>query len=238
MTKRLILTLIATAMLAGAVGASAAHPLTVTVTVDKTQVRVGDTVKVIWLVNGGKNPFSWIYWDGIWTDDTLMGNQGNRYHSVFEVRPGMISPFSFRIETYDEGAHQEKPHNVLSSVLGLDIVNLDGWDEEVSTRIELDKEYLRVGETVTATVYRSFHAPANDYLGFLYEWLLVDSKGNETLTELKEAPFGEHATALHFTPTKGVGGQLRVYAYEPKFTDDTTTHLYRSTFFTIVGENK
>ena len=110
-----------------ALGAGASGPLKVDVYVDETRVREGEMVQVIWTVSGGTPEYtSWITWDAIWTNDTLIGNSENQYHSLFRVRPGMLPLIGFKIETYDEQAYRDNPLVVHSSSLGNDIINLDG----------------------------------------------------------------------------------------------------------------
>lgn len=228
--------LLASFLLCIALNVGASYPLSVNVQVEQTYVKEGDTVQVTWTVNGGTPPYtSWIYWDDIWTEDTLIGNYGNQYHSVFSVRPGMKPLLSFRIETNDESVYSNNPLIVHSSDLGYDIVNLDGWTSPGSTRIELNSNRVYKGETIIANVFRIFDASIDGYNGFQYQWVITDANGKTTYTEMQRiSDLQQYNTVLNFTPTNGVSGYLKVIAYEPKYTDDTTTKTYNSETFTIL----
>ena len=237
-TKRLALVLVVILLLGAVAAASASSPLSVRVTVDKEHVRVGDTVRVSWTLSGGAPPYSsWIEWNNIWTHDTdyevNTGPQKSKGTCSFKVKPGMLPRFTFDVWLFDQKYH-DNPKKVSSQSLGINIINLDGWDSDGTTKITLDKNFMHAGETITATVDRSFAISQNSYYGFYYQWLTVDARGNESLTETVEVPYGQHRTVLRFTPREGVGGQLRVYAHEPKFPDDFSTVLYRSSAFTIL----
>lgn len=220
-------------------GVGESKPLTVDVQVDEVYVREGDTVQVTWLVNGGTPPYgSWIYWDAIWTEDTWIGNYGNQYHSIFKVRPGMMPLLSFRIEAYDEFVHQEHPLVVYSSSLGMDIVNLEGWTSPGSTQIVLDRAQLRIGEMVTANVYRAFDPSIEGYYGFQYQWGTTDANGKTSYTDVRSVTSGQYNTALSFSPMYGSSGFLKVIAAEPLFTEDDTTKIYYSEPFTIYDQER
>ena len=235
MRKRAFI-LLASFLLCITLSVGASYPLSVNVQVEQTYVKEGDTVQVTWTVNGGTPPYtSWIYWDGIWTEDTLIGNYGNQYHSVFSVRHGMKPLLSFKIETTDESVYSDNPLNIYSSDIGYDIVNLDGWTSPGSTRIELNSNRVYKGETIVANVFRIFDASIDGYNDFQYQWVITDTNGKTTYTEIQRiSDLQQHNTVLNFTPTNGVSGYLKVIADEPKFTDDTTTKTYNSETFIIL----
>ncbi len=208
--------------------ACAAEPLKVEAKVDKTTVRAGDTITVTWTVSGGNKPdLGELIWNVISPVD-VYGENGT---AKLTVRQGMHPWISFFIDVSDRSGNNARFH---SDDLGINIVNLDGWKYGGKAfHIQLDKQAVKRGEPITATVTQQFNIGQGTYVNYTYQWYTGNSHvDEEPKTILREVPWNKYQQTFTFTPKTGNHGFLEVTSDLGSWNGEKTS--FYSEYFTIL----
>ncbi len=201
--------------------------------VDKTRVKVGDTVHLKWSIDGDEsNYYMDINWGPIYTIDTDTTINGMQGETFFTVLPGMLDKFNFDITLWDG----TKSHSISNEELGIEIINEEPWQWEDDIKIELNLDGLVEAGVVIATVYRAYDVAAGDYMNFDYQWGIYDKSGTAKYTKAVNVE-KRYKEVIKFYPQSGDYGILKVIAYEySSDPDGPPSTVYYSDKFAISDE--
>lgn len=203
----------------------------VNIQVDKTSVKVGDTITVTWEVTGGTPPYeSELEWNAVYSIDAgpqeFSGSHGS---ATMTVKSGMIPVIKFYIKYKDSKTSWDTYYAdpVSSDSIRKSVQNTDGWRYPADTAIVLEKNSVQIGKPIAATVLRAYDIEAGTYMGFDGCWVLMSDGMEVSRVYIPETIWPDgYGAKLSLSPTVGTSGYLQIYAYDYMSGDDNYKDYY------------
>ena len=183
--------------------AGAVEPLTVSVSLDKTSVAVGEPVTATWSASGGRAPYKYSYsWYVISADSYLSRtSMSNVLDTSSSFTPDIGEKCYCRVYAYDADGRSASIASDQIPVTGSAPVS------PLAVTASLDKAAVAMGEPVTATWSASGGRAPYKYS---YSWYVISADSFLSRTSKSNVL----DTSSSFTPDIGEKCYCRVYAYD------------------------